>query len=125
MQIRLVDVPSFGKQNYSMAAEVSGPGRLLFVSGQVPEAPDGRLPREFADQAMMAWHNLEETLTQAGMTLRDLVKVTVFLSDRAYRDENTRVREKVLGDHKPAITVIVTGIYDERWLLEIEAIAAA
>jgi len=98
---------------------------LLFVSGQIPESADGTLPAEFADQAMIAWHNLEQVLAEGGMTLQNLVKVTIFLSDREYRDENTRVREKVLGDHRPAITVIVTGIYDSRWLLEIEAVAAA
>jgi hypothetical protein len=31
----------------------------------------------------------------------------------------------VLGDHRPAITIIITGIYDESWLLEIEAVAVA
>jgi 2-iminobutanoate/2-iminopropanoate deaminase len=31
----------------------------------------------------------------------------------------------VLGERAPALTVIITGIYDEAWLLEIEAIAAA
>jgi 2-iminobutanoate/2-iminopropanoate deaminase len=31
----------------------------------------------------------------------------------------------VLGDHSPALTIIITGIYDEAWLLEIEAIAVA
>jgi enamine deaminase RidA (YjgF/YER057c/UK114 family) len=29
-----------------------------------------------------------------------------------------------VGDHAPALTVIITGIFDEQWLLEIEAIAA-
>jgi 2-iminobutanoate/2-iminopropanoate deaminase len=30
----------------------------------------------------------------------------------------------VLGAHRPALTVIITGIFDEKWLLEIEAVAA-
>jgi 2-iminobutanoate/2-iminopropanoate deaminase len=34
------------------------------------------------------------------------------------------VRREVLGTHAPALTVIITGIYDPRWLLEIEAVAA-
>lgn len=59
------------------------------------------------------------------MTERNLVKVTVFLSDRAYREANAAIRAETLGDHRPALTVIITGIYDERWLVEIEAIAAA
>jgi enamine deaminase RidA (YjgF/YER057c/UK114 family) len=58
------------------------------------------------------------------MTLADLVEVTTYLSDRAYRAENSVIRQEVLGDHAPALTVIITGIYDEAWLLEIEAIAA-
>lgn len=108
-----------------MAAEVTGPGRLLFISGQIPETADGVVPASFTDQALLAWRNLEQVLTAAGMNLSNLVKVTTFLSARKYRDENRRVREQVLGDHRPALTVIVADIYDERWLLEIEAVAAA
>ncbi|MFQ6392630.1 hypothetical protein ACLMAJ_04200 [Nocardia sp. KC 131] len=37
---------------------------------------------------------------------------------------NTSVRREVLGDHKPALTVVLAGIFDPRWLLEIEVIAA-
>jgi len=38
---------------------------------------------------------------------------------------NREVRQQVLGAHAPALTVIISGIFDERWLIEIEAIAAA
>ncbi|MFF5209124.1 RidA family protein [Streptosporangium sp. NPDC000396] len=67
---------------------------------------------------------MEAVLAHHDMVLSDLVKVTTFLSDRAYRAENSAVRREILGDHAPALTVIITGIYDEAWLLEIEAIAA-
>ncbi|WP_439496929.1 RidA family protein [Bosea sp. (in: a-proteobacteria)] len=60
-----------------------------------------------------------------GMTLDNLVKVTTFLSDRRYAAESRRTRKEILGDRKVALTVIVAGIFDEAWLLEIEAIAAA
>lgn len=62
-------------------------------------------------------------LAEAGMTVRNLAKVTVYLSDRRYRAVNSEIRHDVLGDHRPAVTIIITGIYDESWLLEIEAIA--
>lgn len=62
--------------------------------------------------------------TVHGMGLSDLGKVTTFLSGRAYREENSAIRRQVLGDHAPALTVIITGIHDEAWLLEIEAVAA-
>ena len=59
------------------------------------------------------------------MTLDNLVKITTFLSDRRYCQENYEVRTEVLGERFPALTIIITGIFDEAWLLEIEAIAAA
>jgi 2-iminobutanoate/2-iminopropanoate deaminase len=53
------------------------------------------------------------------------VKVTIFLSDRKYALENRQARQDALGSHAPALTVVIAGIFDEAWLLEIEAIAEA
>lgn len=110
---------------YAMAHLVDRPSRLLFVSGQVPTDAEGKAPEGFAAQARLAWRNVEAQLRAAGMTLDDLVKVTIFLADRAHRAMNTEIRREVLGDRSPALTVIITGIFDEAWLLEIEAVAAA
>jgi hypothetical protein len=38
-----------------------------------------------------------------------------------YALANRKIRQEVLGSHAPAFTVIITGIFDEKWLLEIEA----
>jgi enamine deaminase RidA (YjgF/YER057c/UK114 family) len=111
--------------SYSQALEISGQERLLFVSGQIPETASGDVPADFASQCRLAWSNVEAQLQAAGMSLDNLVKVTTFLSDRCHGPENSAVRQQVLGCRRPALTVIVAGIYDERWLLEIEAIAAA
>jgi hypothetical protein len=43
---------------------------------------------------------------------------------RDYALANREIRQEVLGSHAPALTVIITGIFDEKWLLEIEAPAA-
>jgi hypothetical protein len=59
------------------------------------------------------------------MTISNLTKVTVFLSSREYAEANSRIRQEFLGDHNPALTVIITGIFDEAWLIEIDANAAA
>jgi enamine deaminase RidA (YjgF/YER057c/UK114 family) len=109
---------------YCQAHEVIGPTRLLFVSGQVPADEEGNVPRDFKDQARLAWSNVRRQLAAAGMTLDDLAKVTIFLSDRRYRGDNAAVRKEVLGDLAPALTIVITGIYDESWLLEIEAVGA-
>ncbi|MDY6944377.1 MAG: RidA family protein [Pseudomonadota bacterium] len=111
--------------SYSQAHLVEQPGRLLFISGQVPVDTHGKVPAHFEDQCRLAWRNVEAQLAAAKMTLTDLVKVTVFLSDRQYRAINAAVRKEVLGAHAPALTIIITGIYDQEWLLEIEAVAAA
>lgn len=110
---------------YAQAFEVAGAQRLLFISGQVPVAADGALAPDFETQCRQAWANVEAQLRAAGMTLDNLVKVTTFLADRADGVANRQVRHAVLGDRTPALTVIVAGIFDAAWLVEIEAIAAA
>jgi 2-iminobutanoate/2-iminopropanoate deaminase len=111
--------------HYSQAIEVKGAQRLLFVSGQIPVAGDGGLAKDFPAQARQAWANVEAQLRAAGMTLDNVVKVTIFLADRRHAMDNRAIRQEVLGERAPALTVIITGIFDESWLIEIEAIAAA
>jgi enamine deaminase RidA (YjgF/YER057c/UK114 family) len=111
--------------SYAQAVEIRGHECLLFVSGQIPETADGEVPRDFDAQCRLVWRNVEAQLRAAGMTLDHLVKVTTYLSDRRYRDANGAIRREVLGARTPALTVVIAGIYDEAWLLEIEAIAAA
>ena len=111
--------------SYPQAVEVTGPSRWLYLSGQIPVAPDGALAPGFTAQCEQVWDNIETQLSAAGMTLDNLVKVTTFLSDRTYALENREVRVRRLAGRQPALTVIVTGIFDEAWLVEIEAVAAA
>ena len=110
---------------YAQAIEVAGATRLLFVSGQIPVDAEGATPSDFAGQARQAWANLEAQLRAGGMGLDNLVKVTIFLADRAHAAENRAVRNAVLAGRQAALTVIITGIFDPEWLLEIEAVAAA
>jgi len=110
---------------YTQALELSDFNRLLFISGQVPESMNGSDPVDFEQQAKLTWENLIAQLNEAGMTVNNLVKVTTFLSSREHQQLNREVRQHHLGDHLPALTVIVTGIFEEHWFIEIEAIAAA
>jgi len=110
--------------NYTHGTLVTGARRTVFVSGQVPWADeDGKVPQDFDSQCRLTWRNVLAVLADAGMGVRNLAKVTIYLSDRRYREANARVRQEFLGDHRPALTIIVTDIYAEEWLLEIEAIA--
>jgi 2-iminobutanoate/2-iminopropanoate deaminase len=110
---------------YAQATEVTGARRLLYISGQIPVAKDGSIPKSFQDQCRLAWSNIEAQLRAADMSLDNLVKVTTFLSDRRYGMENRVVRQDVLGDRRLSSTVVIAGIFDDAWLLEIDAVAAA
>jgi 2-iminobutanoate/2-iminopropanoate deaminase len=110
---------------YSQAMDISGAQRLLFVSGQVPETVTGTVPADFPAQARLVWQNVIAQLEAAGMSIGNLVKVTTFLSSREFAIANREVRQEMLKGHGPALTVIITDIFDEKWLVEIEAIAAA
>ena len=110
---------------YSQAVELTGVSRVVFVSGQIPVTTDNKVPAEFEAQARQAWANLIAQLRAADMTLDNLVKVTIFLSDRKYILEYRKVRQEVLAGRLIGLTTIITGIFDEKWLLEIEGIAAA
>lgn len=110
---------------YCQAVEARDTLRWLFISGQIPESRDGAVPATFEQQARLVWSHIQAQLAAADMSFGNLMKVTTFLSSREYAAENRDVRQAVLGSHTPALTVVITGIFDERWLLEIEAIAAA
>ncbi len=110
---------------YTHGLGVEDGRRLLFISGQIPEAADGSIADDFDSQARQVWRNIEAVLKNAGMTLDNLVKVTTFLTDRSQVPANRKVRTEVLGGRKVALTVMVATTLDPKWLLEIEAIAMA
>ncbi len=119
-----IDVPA-ALGGYANALEIGSDHRLLFVSGQLPETPDGLVPDDPEDQCRIVWSHVTSCLRSAGMEVSDLVKVTTYLSDRSLAEVNTAVRREVLGDHRPALTVVVAEILDPRWRLQVEAVAAA
>jgi 2-iminobutanoate/2-iminopropanoate deaminase len=126
METRKINAPDAPEAvgGYSQAVEITNANRVLFISGQIPVRVDGTTPEGFLDQARLAWANVEAQLKAAGMGLENIVKHTTFLADRKYREENRQVRREIFGELRPALTVVITGIFDEAWLLEVEAIAA-
>ena len=110
---------------YTHGTLATGAQRTVFVSGQVPWSREGEMPEDFEGQCRLVWRNILAVLAEAGMGVANLAKVTTYLSDREHRAANGRIREEVLGGHRPALTIIITGIYAEEWLLEIEAVAVA
>ncbi len=109
---------------YAQAVKLENFEKLLFVSGQVPLTSDDVLPEGFKAQARQAWLNVDAQLKAAGMSKADIVKVTVFLADRHHTMEKREIRAEYLGALTPAMTVVIAGIFDTAWLLEVEVIAA-
>lgn len=110
--------------NYSHAVEVPAGSRLLFISGQIPERPDGTVPVDFEAQCHAAWDNVLAALAAARLGPEHLVKVTTFLTDPDQAEPNGRIRRQLLGEARPALTVVVARTLESQWLLEIEAVAA-
>ena len=110
---------------YSQAVEVAGATRMLLLSGQLGVQPDGSAPATMADQATLAWSNVRAQLAAAGMGMENLVKVTMIIPDRSEIAASRPARAAALGDLRPASTVIVAGLADPAWKIEIEAIACA
>jgi 2-iminobutanoate/2-iminopropanoate deaminase len=116
--------PPFSR--YSHGVEASANARWLYISGQVGVTPEGT-PAEGAEaQIEQAWRNVLQVLEAAGMGPHDLVKVNVFLLDRAHLEVSRDIRRRMLQGAEPASTLLfVSGLASPEWLVEIEATAAA
>jgi len=108
---------------YSQALEVTGTSRRLYISGQAPVTVDGTVPDTFKEQAETVWCNILAQLHAADMSAEHIVKATTYLTDRKYREENRDIRQKMLNGHTFALTVVLAGMFEDGWLLEIDAIA--
>ncbi|RVK51922.1 RidA family protein [Sinorhizobium meliloti] len=109
---------------YSQAVSIEDFRRVLFVSGPIPVTSDDVVPEGFEAQARQVWLNVDAQLKAAGMSKTDIVKVTTYLADRQHVMENREIRNDYLGSLAPAMTVVITGIFDSAWLMEVEVVAA-
>ncbi len=111
---------------YTHAIEIRAPERWLVISGQVGMAPDGTVPETGGAQITQALANLRAVLEASDMSLTDIVKTTVFLTDRSLLGAYRAARTALLGEHAPASTLLfVAGLADPRFVVEIEALAVA
>ncbi|HWH48523.1 MAG TPA: Rid family hydrolase [Burkholderiales bacterium] len=110
---------------YSDGVAVSGDAKWVFVSGTPGMLPDGTYPKGITAQAEQAWKNLRAILAEAGMGIKDLVKVTHYLVREEDIKDYVVVRARNLGDARPAsMLLVVPGLVKPEILVEIEAYAA-
>jgi 2-iminobutanoate/2-iminopropanoate deaminase len=112
--------------NVAHGVEVAPGARLLFTNGQVGTRPDGTTPDSAAEQTEVVFGRLKTILEAANMSLADIARLTVYLTDREHRDAFFAVRDRVMGDHKPGATIlIVAGLARPELKVEVEAVAAS
>ena len=101
-------------------------GGLVILSVQLPLDGEGQLvSEEFRPQCRHVFRNVEIALEAQGVTLRDLLKITVYLTSLENYETFREVREEMLGSPFPTSTLIgVTGLAIPGALLSIEGLAA-
>jgi enamine deaminase RidA (YjgF/YER057c/UK114 family) len=122
--INAADAPPPAGQ-YTQAIEVTGASRTLYLSGQVGIASDGSVPEDAEAQCALSWRNLQVQLRAAGMEIENLVKITTIVRNPSDIPAVRSGRAAVLGAHKPASTLIVGGLSNPAWKVEVEGIAVA
>lgn len=101
-------------------------GDLLFISGQAAIDLQGQIVGvgDFEAQAQQVFENLERVLRAGGSSLKNVVKVTIFLTDMRYFDRIVELRGRWFTPPYPADTIVeVRSLYSRDAMIEMEAVA--
>ena len=103
-------------------------GNLIFLRGQVGSDFEGNVigAGDPAAQTEQAMKNVKQLLEEADSSLDDICKITVYITDRAYRESVYHVIGKWLKGVFPVSTgLIVQGLARPEWVMEIDVIAVS
>jgi enamine deaminase RidA (YjgF/YER057c/UK114 family) len=97
-------------------------GRHIAVSGTAPIVPDGgEPPADAYRQAKRCLEIIAAALAEAGASLADVVRTRTYLVDATDWEEVGRAHGEVFSEVRPASTmVVVAGLLDPRWRVEME-----
>jgi 2-iminobutanoate/2-iminopropanoate deaminase len=110
---------------YAHQIEVAGPERLLVLSGQLGMALDGGVPDDAADQLGLALDNVLRNLEAAGMSVADLVKLTLYVTELIPPEQRGAILRDRLGEATPCMTlVVVAGLAAPHLKVEVDAWAS-
>jgi len=112
--------------NYKMATRMEG-GQLLYISGQVAWDTSGNIvgKGDAGAQARQTFQNLRQVLQAAGGDLKDLMKITTYITNIEDFPAVAEARSEVFQGELPASTLIVVeGLFHPDFLIEVEGMAA-
>ena len=101
-------------------------GNTIYVSGQLPIAPaTGELYQggDIKEETRISLMNVKAVLEEAGASLADVVKCTVFIKDMNQFGLINEIYEEVFGDSKPARVCVEVSRLPKDVNVEIDAIA--
>ena len=124
--VRFMNPESIAKPGgYSHVVEITGPGRMVYIAGQLGLKPDGKIAGDFRAQCIQAFENLKNALASVGAGFDDVLKLNNYLVDiksnlPIYRE----VRDKYVNVKAPpaSTTVGVPALARDDALFEAEAI---
>jgi enamine deaminase RidA (YjgF/YER057c/UK114 family) len=117
-------------RGFSHGILVGGPGRLLFLAGQDGSDREGKIvsPGDLVAQYEQVIKNLKAVVETAGGELTDIVKLNIFVTDRAaylaHLRELGKIHRAYFGDHYPAMAFFeVKSLFNSEALIEMEGVA--
>jgi 2-iminobutanoate/2-iminopropanoate deaminase len=111
--------------NAAHGMEVPANARILFCNGQVGARLDGTVQDDALEQIEVIFERIGIILAASRMTFDDVVKLTLYVTDKSILDAYFRVRARVMGDHNPPATLLVVMPFPRAGVkVEIETIAA-
>jgi len=113
------------QRGYSLAVITEG-GKTVWLGGQIATVDDSgkSLAGDFEGQVRQIFKLINATLEKAGGKLKDMVQMTVFITDVRNGDRLTEIRREIFGDNFPGSALItVTGLADPNAKIEIQGYA--
>lgn len=113
---------------YTYVVETTGPGRTVYLAGQLGLDLDNNLvgaPGDFRAQCTQAFQNLGFALASVGATFDDVVKINNYLTDISHIGIFREVRDTFLNTKAPpaSTTIAIPALARPGALFEIEAVA--
>ena len=91
------------------------------MSGTAPVWPDGSVNHDPYVQARRCFEIIEAALTELGARMDQVVRTRMYVTSAEWVDAVSRAHAEVLGDARPAATMVIAQLLNERWKVEIEA----